>query len=52
MLAVSDLVFVFGIGDFIACAAIIDKVDRLVLKAMAKRRRREHQAARPRLPTR
>jgi hypothetical protein len=25
MFAVSDLVFVFGIGDFIACAARIDK---------------------------
>jgi len=25
----------FGISDFIACAGTIDKVDRLVLKAMA-----------------
>jgi hypothetical protein len=36
MFAVSDLAFVFGIGDFIACGMKIDKVDRLVLKAMAK----------------
>src|SRR5215831_14909321 len=32
MFAVSALVFVFGIGDFIARAAEIDKVDRLLRK--------------------
>jgi hypothetical protein len=45
MFAVSDLVFAFGIVDFIARAAIIDKVDRPVLKTMAKCRSRVSQAS-------
>ena len=46
MFAHSALVFAFGIGDFIARAATIDKVDRLLRRRWQRyRRRRKYQAA-------